>query len=355
MLSRAGRVLAHPGWVQGMALMAGMVPGELTGLPVEFEPALALWLVIWQGARRAYPALDPLSLLRRLRFGWNAWRRRSDWCALRQASAQSQLGRALRVRNGLVHVIAWPYIHRRWTVKQRVDTVVHHYRHMERVHWLQVPAGSRRVVATIQPLAAGAQRQPALTLQVDQPDWLAQEGELALNLFEGDLRLYSLAFSLAHRDGRPVIYVGAIQGRSGDSFHARYAELTHHELHGCRPRDLIVLALLMMGESLGIEQVLAIRDAERRHRYPRLFRSAESATPSADYDQIWRDRGGIETHDGFFAMPTGFRPRPLADLPAKKRAMYRRRYDMLAQVDEQVHGLARANRVPSDLIDTPAR
>ena len=82
MLSRrAGRLFSDPAWWQGLSLVAGFVPSELTGLPTAVEPALALWLVIWQAARRAYPSLDPLSLLRRLRFIGQAWRRRREWRA----------------------------------------------------------------------------------------------------------------------------------------------------------------------------------------------------------------------------------------------------------------------------------
>ncbi|HJV68111.1 VirK/YbjX family protein [Ideonella sp.] len=348
MRGRAGRLLAQPGSWQALGLLVGFMPGEVTGLPQAFEPALALWLVIWQGARQAYPALDPLSLVRRLRFGWQAWRKRREWRALRQVPPQSQLGRALQARGGMVHVIAWPYIHRAWSVRQRVDTVVAHYRQIERHLWLQVPFGSRRVLATVGAPEAG------LTLQIDQPSWLAQEGELALNLFDGDLRLYSVGFSFGQRQGQPVVYIGAIQGRSVDGANERYAELTR-QLHGCRPRDLVLLALLMIAEAMGIERAYGICDYYRHFRQPRLLARLDTHVASADYDEIWRDRGGAETVDGFFAIDTRYSPRPLDEVPTKKRAMYRRRYEMLGELRASLHGRAQANRLPDDLLHTSAR
>jgi hypothetical protein len=42
-------------------------------------------------------------------------------------------------------------------------------------------------------------------------------------------------------------------------------------------------------------------------------------------------------------------------VPAKKRAMYRRRYEMLGALQERLHNLALANRPPDQLIRTPAR
>ena len=349
MLSRrAGRLLVHPAWWQGLSLVAGFVPTELTGLPVAVEPALVIWLVIWQASRQAYPSLNPLSLLRRLRFIGQAWRRRREWRALRNVTPGTQLAAVMAARRGLVHVVAWPYLHRAWSVRQRVDTVVAHYRQIEAARWLQVPLGTRRVLATLGEPEAG------LTLQIDQPDWLAQEGELALSLFEGDLRLYSMAFSIGQRKGRPVIYIGAIQGRSVEGAGERYAELTRR-FHGCRPRDLLVQALFMVAEELGIERAYGICDYYRHFRQPRLLARLDKNIRTADYDEIWRDRGGVETVDGFFEMATRFEPRPLEEVAAKKRAMYRRRYEMLGALREDLHNLALANRLPDQLIRSPAR
>jgi uncharacterized protein VirK/YbjX len=345
---RAGRLLVHPAWWQGLSLVAGFVPTELTGLPVAVEPALVIWLVIWQASRQAYPSLNPLSLLRRLRFIGQAWRRRREWRALRNVTPGTQLAAVMAARRGLVHVVAWPYLHRAWSVRQRVDTVVAHYRQIEAARWLQVPLGTRRVLATLGEPEAG------LTLQIDQPDWLAQEGELALSLFEGDLRLYSMAFSIGQRKGRPVIYIGAIQGRSVEGAGERYAELTRR-FHGCRPRDLLVQALFMVAEELGIERAYGICDYYRHFRQPRLLARLDKNIRTADYDEIWRDRGGVETVDGFFEMATRFEPRPLEEVAAKKRAMYRRRYEMLGALREDLHNLALANRLPDQLIRSSAR
>lgn len=334
-------------WWQGAGLLIGFMPGEPTGLPQAVESALAIWLTVWQAARQAYPSLAPLSLMRRLRFAWAAWRKRREWRALRGVPAGSLLGQAMQARRGMVHVVAWPYLHRAWSMRQRVDTVVAHYRRMEHHRWLQVPLGARRQLAVVG---------EGLTLQIDQPEWLAQEGELALNLFDGDLRLYSIAFSFGQRQGRPVVYIGAIQGRSVDGASDRYAELTR-QLHGCRPRDLLLHALLMIAEAMGIEQAYGVCDYYRHFRQPRLLARWDKAIPSADYDEIWRDRGGVETVDGFFALDTRYSPRSLDEVPAKKRAMYRRRYELLGALRASLRDRALANQSPpvDDLLHTPAR
>ena len=43
------------------------------------------------------------------------------------------------------------------------------------------------------------------------PFWFMREGELVLNLFQGDLRIASIAFTLCH-GGELCIFIGAVQG-----------------------------------------------------------------------------------------------------------------------------------------------
>jgi uncharacterized protein VirK/YbjX len=173
-----------------------------------------------------------------------------------------------------------------------------------------------------------------------------------LSLFEGDARLYSVAFSFGRRNGQPVVYVGAIQGRSGEGMSERYAALTR-ELHGCRPRDLVVWSLLFIAEALQIDKLYAVSDQCRHLRVARLFGRTNSR-PSADYDEIWRDRGGVATAEGFFVMDTRYAPRPLEEIPARKRAMYRRRYEMLGQLRASLRRCAAVDRPPVELLREPA-
>jgi uncharacterized protein VirK/YbjX len=334
------------GW-QAMGLMSAFAPSELTGVSTLGESMVAVWMLIWQSARDAYPATTPMSLLRRLRFSWLAWTHRREWRALRHVPPQCQLGKVMQARKNMVHIVAWPYIHRAWSIRHRVETVVAHYRQVERQPWLQVPLGSRQLLASI------GSPEEGLTLQLDQPVWMIKEGELTLSLFEGNMRLYSVAFSIGRRKGHPTMYIGAIQGRSTEGISERYTELTKR-LHGCRPRDLVLLGALFMAESMGIERVYAISDFYRQHRHARLFSRNVRDIQSADYDEIWRDRGGVETVDGFFAIETAYSPRPLDSIAAKKRAMYRRRYEMLAGLREHVQAVARANRPPAQLTSEPA-
>ncbi len=343
--SGLGTLVASFGPAAAAAWPAELGP-DLLDFPYVAESALALLFMIWQSARLVHPEKGWWSLLRRLRYAAIAWWTRPDWRALREEPAHTQFGQMLRARGGRMHLVAWAYLHCRWTVAQRVEAVRQHYAYVERTPWLQLPLSGRQVVARLDEAC------PGLSLQFERPEWIENEGELALSLFKGHQRLYTVALVFGPCRGRQAMLIGAIQGVSWEGANATYAELTK-QLHGCRPRDLIVHASLCVAEALGLPKAYAISDACRHHRAARFSRAERP--PTADYDEVWSDRGGVAGDDGFYELDTDFHPRDLAEVPSKKRAMYRRRYDMLGVLRADIRQLAQDNRRPVGLVTEPAQ
>lgn len=343
--SGLGTVVASFGPAVAAALPAELGP-DLLDFPYVAESVLALLFMIWQSARLVHPEKGWWSLARRLRYAVIAWWTRPDWRVLREEPAHTLFGQMLKARGGRMHLVAWAYLHRRWAVRQRVEVVRQHYAFVERTPWLQTPLSGRQVVARLDEAC------PGLSLQFERPEWIENEGELALSLFKGDKRLYTVALAFGPWRGRPAMLIGSIQGVSWEGANTTYAELTK-QLHGCRPRDLIVHASLCVAEALSLPRAYGVSDACRHHRAARFSRT--ESTPTANYDEVWRDRGGVPGEDGFFELDTAFRPRDLSAVPSKKRAMYRRRYDMLGALRADIQRLAHENRRPADLVTEPAQ
>ncbi|WP_163367113.1 DUF535 family protein, partial [Escherichia coli] len=57
----------------------------------------------------------------------------------------------------------------------------------------------------------------------------------------------------------------------------------------------------------------------------------------ADYDQFWLSMGAKPLDSGYFLLPARIARKPLEEVASKKRAEYRRRYQLL---DELEPGLA---------------
>ncbi|MBU0499665.1 MAG: VirK/YbjX family protein [Gammaproteobacteria bacterium] len=233
--------------------------------------------------------------------------------------------------------IFWPYLHHAWAAERRFEVIEGHYRLLEGPAAL-LQAATRGEVA----LAALRDCDPELQVVLDKPDWFAREGEVVLNLFQGGTRLYSAAFSLGIENGEVLAYVGAIQGSNLEQAAGIYRGLTR-ALHGLRPRDLTILALRMLCGAMGVGRLLAVAQAARIYESA-YFGLIEEGKLQADYDIIWSEQGGRPLGNGFFELSATPAYRDLSEIPSRKRASYRRRYQILDELDRQIREMTKEPR-----------
>jgi len=172
-----------------------------------------------------------------------------------------------------------------------------------------------------------------------------REGQLVINLFVGEVRIFSLAFSLGRDGGERTAFVGAVQGRDIEGVADEYRDLTK-AAHGMRPRDLLFDIFRMLCSVLGVTRILAVSDQFRHHRS--AYFGGPDQQFSKNYNEMWIDRGGEPAGPMFFAIRVEGARRELSEVPAKKRAMYRRRYDMVESIGQQLRANYQALAVPRE-------
>lgn len=234
----------------------------------------------------------------------------------------SALRRLMQSRPETIGAVVWPYQCSAWDARMRLARILDHYAVVARIGGaIDFPVDQELRLLDLHNLREG------LAVVVDQPKWFMREGQITINLFSGDTRLYSLAFSLFPADDGFDAYVGAIQGRDIEGALEHYRDLTK-AAHGMRPRDLIIELFRMFCIMLGVREIFAVSDAYRHHRSPYFGKSTEKKS-AVDYDEVWEDRGGVRVDDMTYRLGRDSQHKDLADVPTKKRAMYRRRYQML--------------------------
>ena len=243
------------------------------------------------------------------------------------------LGRQGLQRLGVdcIGVVQWPYLSKCWEAPQRLEVVASHFEVLAG----QFPALlllGRDESLTLCDLASYS---PGCRLVLDRPIWFKREGELVLNLFQGDLRVASLAFTLCRDQGGLSMFIGAVQGIhkgiDSETSLAIYRDLTK-DFEGLRPRSLLLEALKCLARMLGVAHLYAVSDACRHHRHP-YFGSDKAQDLAANYDVIWQENGATASNrDDFFTVPLAPAQRAEQDIPAKKRSMYRRRQALLDDV-----------------------
>jgi uncharacterized protein VirK/YbjX len=214
----------------------------------------------------------------------------------------------------------WPYINHAWAMKRKLATIDQHFR------MLGGPAAvvAHAIFEEVE-LARLDEEYAGLRLVMDKTKWFLREGEVVLNLFVNDQRFYSIAFTLGVDDGLPLIYVGALQGSNSDTAQEVYRNITH-ALHGMRPRDLMMVALKQLCGEFNINRIWAVSNENRQHNSP-YFGARHHVT--TEYNKIWLEQGGKALDNGFFEIPATVRYKDVSEIPSRKRATYRRRYQML--------------------------
>lgn len=292
-------------------------------------------------------APDPLSLpsLRKAIFSGPRLRDLPNLLRLyKNAASNEAVLQRLRAKDGtldataldtevpVLGVLVWPFMNRHWDAERRLEAIEAH---------LDVLAGlspayriTDREKLQIADLSVHFD---GLRVILDRPRWFVREGLMTINAFVGDRRAYSLVFSFGEIDDSLVMVIGAIQGRSFDGANDLYRDMTK-TLHGLRPRDMIIELARLVAQSVGARSLLGVADDARVHRH--AYFGGKALEDTSDYDQIWADRGG-ERRGDYYWMDVAEPRRPISDVKSKKRSLYRKRYAMLDEVEQEVRdGLA---------------
>lgn len=235
-------------------------------------------------------------------------------------------------------VVQWPYVSKRWQAEERLAAIAAHYEVVSQ-GCPQLLLSGRNESLTLADLSEWAER---CSLVLDRPKWFMREGELVLNLFQDDLRIASLAFTLGRTEAGMCLFIGAVQGIhkgvDSDTSLTIYRDLTK-AFEGLRPRSLLIEVLKHMAVRLGVDRLYAVTDEHRHHRHP-YFGANKAQELAANYDVIWLEHGATPSdREDFFEIPMAPSIKPLDTIAAKKRAMYRRRYELLQSTFGKVDSL----------------
>src|SRR5579885_3279244 len=228
----------------------------------------------------------------------------------------------------LVRKIYRPYLSLTFSCQDRLRTLVAHYDLMAKkgLMPLILSAASQPVVL------AGVRGKSGVPLEISllAVSPLDQEGELVLRLTHAGALVYSTAFSIvdeAGRSGRTVL-IGCIQGPNDRDALGRIREASR-ELHGLRPKNLLVALVRQIGYDLGCRQMILIGNRNRAAHH-----SVRKGRVLADYDLLWREIGARAREDGNFQIPCENLPPSLemTAIPSRKRSQVRRRYELLQSI-----------------------
>jgi hypothetical protein len=172
-----------------------------------------------------------------------------------------------------------------------------------------------------------------ISLELASIDHLNKEGEVTLLLRNANgIMLAEITFALVHYQQRPTLFIGGIQGANQQVPHAEIQQATK-ECHGLFPKRLALEGICTLARHLGIQQIVAVGNATHIYQNWR-YHNKKKDQLHADYDQFWTSMGGKMLESGYFLLPEQIARKPIDEVVSKKRAEYRRRYQLLDQLEQ---------------------
>ena len=229
----------------------------------------------------------------------------------------------------MLYKIYRPYLTNTLDIEGRLAVLASHYQFVFRRGLAQTVAQAARGPVALGSIDGKSGARYDLVLRAIGV--LEREGELVLQLSCAGVLVYSVAFTFSDHEGAAAVRIGCLQGpKHGDKL-ALVREATR-DLHGMRPKQLMVTLVRVLGHALGCAQLRLVGNANR------AVRSAlRSGRVLADYNQTWEDIGAAEQADGDFTMFCERLAEPdMERVASKKRSEVRKRHELVAALSGQM-------------------
>ena len=168
-----------------------------------------------------------------------------------------------------------------------------------------------------------------LTLQLNRNDLCSNEGFWAVSLRdESGKRLYTSTFAFTKDNG---LLITSVQGPAGEDAKDIVRSLTK-TMHGLRPQQFMIIVLQLLAARFGINSLLGI---SQEHHVKIRWKLKKRVL--INYNEFWQSVQGQQLSNGYWSLPQSFPRKSEAEIESKKRSMYRKRHQMLDDIENSIN------------------
>ena len=267
-------------------------------------------------------------LLRTLLF-WSSTRR-----MLEALSGRDDFDRLLAAQITLPSKTHRQYLMRSLNAGDRADAIVSHYQWID---GLKDPLLAHALTSPQeQPVVQfRAKNEVLYTVNASSAHKAEREGESTLWLRDDENTLLaSLTFTVAHSAGQRVLVIGGLQGPRRGVTRDVIKQATR-ACHGLFPKRVLMEVIFQLVAQSNIRAIYAVSDEGHVFRALR-YRLSKGRHFHASYDEFWQSIDGQPESPWRWRLPLCLERKSLESIASKKRAEYRRRFQLLDQLTEQV-------------------
>lgn len=253
---------------------------------------------------------------------------------LANLAKQPRLMQMLQVQPGLPCRLHRPWLTVNMTRQHALESLNWHYQAMTR-HLPATLLNGYLSKPGMTLLTLTGKDEQLFTVRLCADAFLDKEGEATLAFCDHqNTVLAERTFTLCQSEGKSTLFIGGLQGAKAHVPHELIQGATK-ACHGLFPKRLLVEAAMTLGTAFPVEQIVAVSNATHIYRSWR-YRKKKEGKLLADYDSFWLSIGGERCDNGNFVLPLAMPRKPMEEIASKKRSEYRRRYELLDSLTDQV-------------------
>ncbi|EOC1286799.1 DUF535 domain-containing protein [Cronobacter muytjensii] len=254
------------------------------------------------------------------------------WLAV--LAQQPMLDALLHAQPGLPCRLHRPWLSVNVSRQQALAALEYHYQHIARLLPSPLMHGHlTRPGVTLALLTGKNDAQYRLDLAAVAD--LDKEGETTVIFRDAaGVVLAEMTFTLCEVDGKSTLFIGGLQGAKAWVEHDKI-QLATKACHGLFPKRLLLEVVCLLARHFAVSQILAVSNDTHIYRSWRYAKKKKDKL-HADYDSFWASLGGEKDAQGLYHMPLHIARKSLEEIASKKRAEYRRRYELLDSMTAQI-------------------
>ena len=212
--------------------------------------------------------------------------------------------------------------HRGSSRAERLRFLQAHFRFLERTHR---DGAIESMYAGHFPALLFQESAASICLKIEYSRYSTREGLLQLAFGVDGVSLYKIVFWFAEEAGDAVLCIGALQGgvrslEANRDFTKKFA--------GLRPQNMALTLLRWYAQAIGVARIYALPKAQAMSR---------RIAAETDLDMLWKEQGAEPVATSYFLeLPLDPPRRQRSEIPARKRGMYKRRYEFLDRFRREV-------------------
>ncbi|EQB2607066.1 VirK/YbjX family protein [Raoultella ornithinolytica] len=226
------------------------------------------------------------------------------------------------------------YLTRGLNASQRAQAIISHYQFIDSLSGTQLAAAMTAAKETIL-LELQGKDEARFTLSASSAGKAEREGETTLWLRDGNQTLLASAtFSVVRQQEQWQLVIGGLQGPRRNVPH-EVIKLATRACHGLFPKRLLIEFIWALAARSHIQAIYGVSDNGHVFRALR-YRLSKGRHFHASYDEFWQSIDGVADGAWRWRLPRQMERKSLDAIASKKRAEYRRRFQLLDDLIAQV-------------------